>query len=102
MATATPATGERFRLGEGPLWDAPRNRLLWVDIEGGVVLGGVLDGDSIAVTDKTGFGGMVGAVTVGGRDAAGGRPGAPRRPVSRRPAGGRAAGRAGGSGQAAQ
>jgi sugar lactone lactonase YvrE len=64
MATATPATGERFRLGEGPLWDAPRNRLLWVDIEGGVVLGGVLDGDSIAVTDKTGFGGMVGAVTV--------------------------------------
>ena len=44
----------------------PRNRLLWVDIEGGVVLGGVLDGDSIAVTDRIGFDGMVGAVAVAG------------------------------------
>jgi len=64
MVSATPATDESFSLGEGPVWDAPRRRLLWVDIEGGVVLEGVLDGDQIAVTDRTGFGGMVGAVAV--------------------------------------
>jgi len=66
MATATPATGERFALGEGPVWDASRGRLLWVDIEGGVVLQGVLDGDVITVTDRIGFDGMVGAVAVAG------------------------------------
>jgi sugar lactone lactonase YvrE len=66
MATATPATGERFALGEGPVWDASRERLLWVDIEGGVVLEGVLDGDVITVTDRVGFDGMVGAVAVAG------------------------------------
>jgi sugar lactone lactonase YvrE len=66
MATATPATDERFRLGEGPVWDASRGRLLWVDIEGGVVLQGVLDGDVITVTDRIGFDGMVGAVAVAG------------------------------------
>jgi sugar lactone lactonase YvrE len=65
MATAaTPATTERFRLGEGPVWDATRDRLLWVDIEGGAVLEGALDGDTVTVTDRIEFGTMVGAVTV--------------------------------------
>jgi sugar lactone lactonase YvrE len=64
MATATPATTERFRLGEGPVWDAARRRLLWVDIEGGAVLEGALDGGAITVTNRIAFDSMVGAVTV--------------------------------------
>jgi sugar lactone lactonase YvrE len=64
MAMATPASGESFRLGEGPVWDAPRDRLLWVDIEGGAVLEGLLDGQAITVTGRSAFDGMVGAVAV--------------------------------------
>jgi sugar lactone lactonase YvrE len=64
MTTASPATTERFRLGEGPVWDASRNRLLWVDIEGRAVLQGALDGDAITVADRISFDTMVGAVTV--------------------------------------
>jgi sugar lactone lactonase YvrE len=62
MTTATPATTEQFRLGEGPVWDAPRSRLLWVDIEGRAVLQGLLDAGAITVTDRIGFDTMVGAV----------------------------------------
>jgi sugar lactone lactonase YvrE len=58
------ATREAFQLAEGPLWDAARGRLLWVDIEGGEVLEGALDGDRIEVTARHGFDGMVGAVAV--------------------------------------
>ena len=64
MATATPASTERFRLGEGPVWDGPRDRLLWVDIEGRAVLQGVLDGGAVTVTGRIGFDTMVGAVAV--------------------------------------
>ena len=61
---ARPATTEAFRLGEGPVWDGARDRLLWVDIEAGAVLEGRLDGDQVRVTSRSEFGCLVGAVTV--------------------------------------
>jgi len=57
-----PATEESYALAEGPVWDARHRRLLWVDILGGVVLEGALDGDRVAVTRRHEFDGMVGAV----------------------------------------
>ncbi|WP_165065330.1 SMP-30/gluconolactonase/LRE family protein [Marisediminicola senii] len=59
---ARPATAESFRLSEGPLWDAPRNRVLWVDIEGRAVLEGSLAGDLVLVTARHEFDTRVGAV----------------------------------------
>jgi sugar lactone lactonase YvrE len=58
------ATTEVFQLAEGPVWDARRRRLLWVDILGRAVLEGTLDGDRIIVTGRQRFDGMVGAVAV--------------------------------------
>lgn len=58
------ASAERFVLGEGPVWDAVRGRLLWVDIEDGAVLIGRLDGDSVQVDERLDFDGTVGAVAV--------------------------------------
>jgi sugar lactone lactonase YvrE len=37
---ARPACSSAYTLGEGPLWDRERNRLLWVDIEAGEVHAG--------------------------------------------------------------
>ena len=61
---AQPATEEQFVLGEGPVWDATRERLLWVDIVRGLVLEGVLEGDRIRVTARHEFPQTVGAVAV--------------------------------------
>jgi sugar lactone lactonase YvrE len=63
--TAKPASEERYELAEGPYWDAPRNRLLWVDILRGLVLEGSLAGDRVHVSKEHRFGEMVGAVVVG-------------------------------------
>lgn len=59
---ARRATTETFELAEGPVWDAPRDRLLWVDILAGTVLTGRLQGGDITVTGSRGFGQPVGAV----------------------------------------
>ncbi|MFD4505358.1 SMP-30/gluconolactonase/LRE family protein [Streptomyces sp. NPDC058457] len=62
MKNVIAATDGKYQLAEGPVWDAPRQRLLWVDISGGLVLEGTLDGDRIAVTREHRFDEMVSAV----------------------------------------
>lgn len=59
---AALASTESFTLGEGPLWDAPRERLLWVDIDAGRVHEGRLDGDRVVVTGSHHRDRTVGAV----------------------------------------
>ncbi len=62
MWVARPATDEAFVLGEGPVWDAARQRLLWVDIRSGLVLIGTLGADRIDIVEQLQFPGTVGAV----------------------------------------
>ncbi|WP_432970166.1 SMP-30/gluconolactonase/LRE family protein [Dactylosporangium sp. CA-233914] len=64
--TARPTDAGVFRLGEGPVWDPDRQRLLWVDIDGHSVHQGVLDvaADTIIATGTWRFGAEVGAVAV--------------------------------------
>ncbi|GAA2588241.1 SMP-30/gluconolactonase/LRE family protein [Winogradskya consettensis] len=61
---AVVATRDAYILGEGPVWDSRRGRLLWVDIVGRAVLTGVFDGDRLIVEDRIDWETMVGAVTV--------------------------------------
>lgn len=60
--TATAASAGVFGLGEGPLWDAPRERLLWVDVNAGTVHEGRLDGDDVVPTGARHYDRTVGAV----------------------------------------
>ena len=60
--TAQPASDQQFLLAEGPLWDPAAGRVLWVDIRGGLVLEGRLDGGAVAVEARHELGGTVGAV----------------------------------------
>lgn len=62
--TARVATGAGYFLGEGPVWDAGRQRLLWVDIMAGHVHEGRLLGDRIETVRTLSFEGSVGAVAV--------------------------------------
>ncbi|WP_430785199.1 SMP-30/gluconolactonase/LRE family protein [Actinoplanes sp. G11-F43] len=62
--TSRPATEGTYHLGEGPLWDAARQRLLWVDIMAGDVHEGRLAGDRIEPVGTWSFEQSVGAVAV--------------------------------------
>jgi sugar lactone lactonase YvrE len=41
--TATVASEGSYELGEGPVWDPPRDRVLWTDINAGMVFAGHLE-----------------------------------------------------------
>ena len=60
--TARPASTTIHRLGEGPVWDMPRERLLWVDILAGDVHEGTLVDGQVEVTRTTHADLTVGAV----------------------------------------
>ncbi|SED71701.1 Sugar lactone lactonase YvrE [Ruania alba] len=61
--TAHLANGTRCELGEGPFWDAPRGRLLWVDIVSGTVHMGVLQDDgAVETVQSVPFDETIGAV----------------------------------------
>lgn len=62
MTTAEQVTDPVFELAEGPVWDAPRERLLWVDILGGLVLEGRLRAGAVEVTARHELRATVGAV----------------------------------------
>ena len=56
--------GERLSLslGEGPVWDGPRDRVLWVDILAGAVFAGPFTGDVLGVDRSWSFDEPVGSV----------------------------------------
>jgi sugar lactone lactonase YvrE len=62
LASASAVTNERHVLAEGPLWVAATERVMWVDIERGLVFEGRLDGDRVVQTARQAFAGTVGAV----------------------------------------
>lgn len=59
---AEPASRDSFGLGEGPLWDGPRQRVLWVDINAATVHTGTLREDRVEPAEQHTFPGTVGAV----------------------------------------
>ncbi len=73
MTSAEQVTDPLFELAEGPVWDAPRARLVWVDILAGLVLEGRLRDGSVEVTQRHRFESYVGAVAVAARRLAPGR-----------------------------
>lgn len=64
MIDAVAVTEPIHVLAEGPVWDAPRRRILWVDIPQGLVVEGRLDGDRLVLETQHDFESYVGAVAV--------------------------------------
>ncbi|MEV4114729.1 SMP-30/gluconolactonase/LRE family protein [Nonomuraea sp. NPDC049695] len=64
IVTATPASAEVYALGESPVWDPVRKRLLWVDIVAGTVHEGMLDEGKVTATVRHAVDTTVGAVAV--------------------------------------
>lgn len=62
MESITLASDDAYTLAEGPIWDAARERVLWVDIDAGAVLEASLDGDRLVDVLRREFGETVGAV----------------------------------------
>jgi sugar lactone lactonase YvrE len=60
--TARAASDSAYQLGEGPVWDQARGRLLWVDVVAGNVRTGSLSGDRVEETSCTHVDETVGAV----------------------------------------
>ena len=59
---AIPASSETYGLAEGPVWDAPRERVLWVDINAGDVHTGILRDGRIEARERFAVDGTAGAV----------------------------------------
>jgi sugar lactone lactonase YvrE len=59
---AQVASREAYVLGEGPVWDEPTRRVLWVDVQKGLVLEGELRADSVEPVRRHTLPGTVGAV----------------------------------------
>lgn len=64
MIEAVPVTEPAYALAEGPVWDAARRRVLWVDIPNGLVVEGRLDGEHLAIEQSHEFDAYVGTVAV--------------------------------------
>jgi sugar lactone lactonase YvrE len=59
---AEPVSETHHQLGEGPVWDAQRDRLLWIDIALGQVFEGRFANGVVVTTDHHDFPGTVGVV----------------------------------------
>lgn len=62
---ATPASEGHFELGEGPVWDADRELVWWVDILSGEVWSGSLVGHTVQATSSVVIDDTVGAIALG-------------------------------------
>ena len=62
VAVPTSGNAERSELGEGPVWDAARDGLWWVDSQAGRVFRGTLEGTQLIIDETRSLGERVGSV----------------------------------------